>query len=189
MTNQAVLLAKYEMLAHTKRYIEQNQLDNALREIKPLLATAESQETIVVAARLYAQLQLFDRAQSLFARYLELRPEASHIRFQLGMTQFEVGESEKALATWEAVLTAQPQNPPALFYTALAYLQSKNSEKAIFCLQTILQQIPVDNLYYGKAKDLIGQLEQDPEFRNNNRTVESFSASRLADKDIYSTEH
>lgn len=179
-------LEKDENLALVQWYIEQNQLDKALINIKSLVSANPTNEVLLTGARLYAQLRLFERAQKLFNQYLEVEPEALPVRFQLGMTQFETGNNEAALTTWQSILSAQPHNPPALFYSALALLQLGQAESALSHLQTIMQHIDIDNLYYGKAKDLLSQLDKDPNFRETKKSMEAFSTGN---KDIYSTEH
>jgi len=104
------------------------------------------------------------------------------------MTQYDSNNNKESISTWSTILKEQPYNPPALFYSALAHLKEGNQEQAITMLQTILTQIPTDNLYFGKAKELISDLERDPAFRGAANKVNA-AGSNLTNKDIYSTEH
>jgi predicted Zn-dependent protease len=104
------------------------------------------------------------------------------------MTQFESNKTKEAINTWSSILAEQPYNPPALFYISLAYLREGNQENAIKMLQTILTKVATDNLYFGKAKDLISNLERDPSFRGTANKVNT-EESTFANKDIYSIEH
>ena len=183
------LLDNEELIALANWHMEQNQFDKALLTIKPLLDIEGINTGIyVLAGRLYAQLGLFLQAESLFKQYLEDAPDDDQVIFQLGMTQFDANEPEEAINTWKQILSEQPHNPPALFYNALAQLRINNQEDAIIHLQTILTHVSTDNLYFGKAKDLIKDLELNPAFRGTANKINS-SGSSFPNKDIYSIEH
>jgi tetratricopeptide (TPR) repeat protein len=188
--NNFSALDNEEASALVKWHMEQNQLDKALMMTKSLLdGKTVDDEIQLLAARLYAQLRLFEKAQQLFNQYIDKNPTASHVKFQLGMTLFDSEKTEEAIQTWSSILAEQPYNPPALFYLALAYLKQDNKEDAIRKLQTILTNIPTENLYFGKAKDLISGLERDPSFRGAANKVNSTKNHTPSAKDIYSIEH
>lgn len=183
------LLDNEELIALANWHMEQNQLDKALLTIKPLLDIEGINTGLyVLAGRLYAQLGLFIQAESLFKQYLEEHPDDNQVIFQLGMTQFDSNETEEAINTWKNLLILDPYNPPALFYNALAQLRIYAQEDAIIHLQTILTHVSTDNLYFGKAKELIKELELNPTFRGTANKVNS-SENQFPNKDIYSIEH
>lgn len=183
------LLDTEELTALTSWHMERNQLDKALLTIKPLLdIEGVNSGVYVLAGRLYAQLGLFIQAESLFKQYLEEDPDDDQVVFQLGMTQFDSNETEEAINTWKNLLAKQPYNPPALFYNALAQLRINNQEEAIILLQSILTHVSADNLYFGKAKDLIKELELNPTFRGAANKINS-ADNVFKNKDIYSVEH
>ena len=177
-----------ERLALAQWYIDQNRLDNALAEIKGLLDDKANSQITLTAARLYAQLRLFERAQKLFQQYLEQNPNSTNARFQLGMSQFDNGEAEQALDTWQHLLEAKPENPPALFYSALARLQRGESGEAESMLHTILHHTHRDNLFYGKASDLLDQIRLEPN-RIQAANESLAEVDNKAGKNHYETEH
>lgn len=173
------ILDNEENIALTKWYIQEKQLDKALKHIKPVINGKEpNTEALIIAARLYAQLQLFNHAQTLFEKYLEKHSDDINIIFQLGMTYFDNGEQDKALDAWLKILEKAPGHPPALFYCAIARLQKGETELALSQLKHIINTAQVDNLYYEKAKELIVQVEtQTPDL------------DRLTPQNVYDTEH
>ena len=173
------ILDNQERVALTKWYIQEKQLDKALIHIKPTLDDKDvNSEAILIAARLYAQLQLFDHAQKLFEQHLSNSPEDYNIRFQLGMTHFDNGNLEEALDAWHQILSKVANHPPALFYSAIALLQQDQTEQALVNLKNIINTAQVDNLYYEKAKELVVEVEK-----------QAPNLDKLAAKNIYETEH
>ena len=110
-----------ELVALARIDMEQNRLDRALSRLKrALVENSGHDQANLLAARVYAQLGLFDRAEQGFKTFLESNPEAIIERFQLGMSLFDSGKASDALVAWDEVLKAEPTYPPALFYKALA---------------------------------------------------------------------
>ena len=173
------ILDSQENIALTKWYIQEKQLDKALLQIKPVIQSeAAEAEALLIAARLYAQLQLFSHAQKLFKRYMENNEQDTAAQFQLGMCYFDSGEQQKALEEWANILKQNEKHPPALFYTAIAQLQQNKTDNALQHLKRILNTAQVDNLYYNKAKELVVQIEnQSPNIDN------------LPTQELYQTEH
>ncbi|MES2180758.1 MAG: tetratricopeptide repeat protein [Pseudomonadota bacterium] len=150
-----------ELTALARLDIEQSRVEQALGKLKFVLSTdAAPTEALSMAARLYAQLGLFERAKVLFERYLSIRPDAVEEEFQLGMVQLDKGESEQALATWEGMLKRLPTFPPGLFYSALILNRQGKMAEAIRNLDVLLQTAPADNLYFGRSKELLASIER-----------------------------
>ncbi|MCP4469655.1 MAG: tetratricopeptide repeat protein [Gammaproteobacteria bacterium] len=171
-----------ERLALIRWYVDQNRLDSALLEIKALLDDDASDEVLITAARLYAQLRLFVRAEDLFSRYIERNPDEANVRFQLGMTRFDAGNLSGALDTWQQVLNEDADNPSALFYSALARLQKGEAGESEPMLQRIIDTTHEDNLYHGKARDLLAMRQQGTSAEAETGVVEP-------GKNPYTTEH
>jgi tetratricopeptide (TPR) repeat protein len=151
-----------ELYALARRDFEKGELEGALRKLKPILASGNPEsEAMGLAARIYAQLRLFERAKELFQRLVADRPDAYDEMFQLGMVNFESGNPEEAIARWDALLELQPTYPPALFYSAVALTQGANPTDAKRMLNVLLQATAPDNLYFDKAKNLLHALEND----------------------------
>lgn len=149
-----------ELLALARLAIERNDIESALIKLKKVIAASEPPiEAVSMAARVYAQLGLFERAEKLYEQYLDKHPDAVVERFQLGMTRFDSGKPAQALETWERVLKEQPVHPPALFYKSLALAQSGKTGEAKQILDGLLKSIPADNLYFGRGKELLQAIE------------------------------
>ena len=180
-----------ELLALARLAIERNDIESALIKLKKVIAVSEPPiEAVSMAARIYAQLGLFDRAEKLYEQYLEKHPGAVVERFQLGMTRFDAGKSVLALETWERVLKEQPAHPPALFYKSLVLAQSGKVGEAKQILDGLLKSVPADNLYFGRGKELLqaiesGRVAQAPAIKNNGGT----KAATPLPPDAYRTEH
>src|SRR5687768_13252760 len=149
-----------ELLALARLAVERGDLESALGKIKPVIADADaSADALSLAARLYAQLGLYDRAEKLYERFLEKHPAASVERFELGMTHLDGGKPTQALEIWEKLLKDQPTHPPALFYKSLVLAQSGKAAEAKQGLDILLKSAPSDNLYFGRGKELLQAID------------------------------
>ena len=174
-----VILDKDERVALTKWHVQEKQLDKALLQIKHVLEEdSEHDEAMLIAARLYAQLQLFGRARQLFEKYLNKHTKDIDARFQLGMCYFDQNDYSNALQTWKGILGTNNHYPPALFYSAITLLRQNKSVEGVTQLKTILATVEIDNFYYNKAKELLMQIENQP----------SSIASKPVN-DVYKVEH
>ena len=177
-----------ELLALARHDIERGELESGLRKLKQILAgsnpLAEAQS---VAGRLYAQLGLFERAQALFQSYLQTNPDSVVERFQMGMTHLDAGQQQEALAIWEQLLHDHPVHPPALFYKGLVLAQAGKVPEAKQSLDILMKSAPADNLYFGRAKELLqaidagGRPSMPPEGKSE--------GAHVLPKDAYKTEH
>ena len=182
------VLESDELVALARLDIERGALDAALLKLKQVLTDSEPPaEALAMAARLYAQLGLWDRAKPLFQRYLESQPNAVNETFQLGMVHFDGGQADEAIKIWENLLKSHPTHPPALFYRALAKHQLGQSAEARHSLDVLIKSAPSDNLYFNRAKELLQTVEsQGAAGAPRGATPETL---RMAPKDAYKTEH
>lgn len=175
-----------ELVALARLDIEQNRLDRALGKLKRALTYEDvPAEGFAAAARVYGQLGLYERAKGLFAQFLEREPGAVLESFQLGMTHYDAGETDQALAVWENLLLEQPVHPPALFYKGLVLAQSGQPADALQTLDVLLKSAPADNLYFGRAKELKKVIERD----GTAAAVGGSAASASLPPNAYQTEH
>ncbi|MCG8671035.1 MAG: tetratricopeptide repeat protein [Pseudomonadales bacterium] len=155
-----------ELIALSQLDLENNNVAGALEKIK---AALDYQDCPVVAnalaAKIYAQLKLHHKAKPLFATFLEANPNAVTERFQLGMVNLESGEQQTALEIWGNILEVEPTHAPSLYFSAIANLELNNRDDAERHLNVLLQSAPSDNLYFGKGKELLDDL--------NNSTIPS----------------
>lgn len=149
-----------ELIALAQHDMEQGRMEGALHKLKQVV----QQETapafgLALAAKLYAQLRLFPSAKALYERYLALDPHSPEIAFELGMVHFDMGDTEAALAIWHRLLDTVPNFPPALFYAALALSRSQRLADAKRHLDVLLQTAAEDNLYFGRGKELLQEID------------------------------
>lgn len=182
-------LDKEELLALTRLDIERGALEAALLKLKQVLADeSPPAEALSMGGRLYAQLGLWERAKDLLQRYLKLQPNAINETFQFGMVHFDGGQAAEAKKIWEGLLKTMPTHPPALFYYGLVLAQEGKIPQAKQSLDTLLKSAPADNLYFGRAKELLQALEQAKPGAAGNGG-ERKDPLRIAPKDPYKTEH
>jgi tetratricopeptide (TPR) repeat protein len=178
-----------ELVALARLNIERGEVDEALRKLKQVITEPNPPaESLAMAARIYAQLGLLERAKPLFERYLETQPNAVNETFQFGMVHFDAGQQTEALKIWDGLLKSQPTHPPALFYRALALHQLGQSPEARHSLDILLKSAAPDNLYFNRAKELLQAIEH-PQTALAGRGAAPAEAMRVAPKDAYKTEH
>lgn len=183
--NKTDLLESDEIMAIARFDIENGRLDDALYKLKRLIMEQDPPiEALSMAARLYAQLRLFERAETLFRRYIELNEDAVVELFQLGMSMFDGGKHDEALAVWENLLSRQPNYPPAQFYRGLLLARKGKLDAARTQLDELLRQIPADNLYFSHARELIQELDK---FRVNNSDDTGLDSIVGLNQDAYKT--
>ncbi len=151
-----------ELTALARLDIEQGRVEQGLAKLKAILRQASvPPEAVSMAARLYAQLGLFDRALPLFEHYLSIRPGAVEETFQLGMVLLDKGNDRQALETWEGLLREQPTFPPGLFYCAMVLRREGKIAEARRNLDVLLQTAPADNLYCERGRELLQVIERE----------------------------
>jgi len=149
-----------ELLALARRDAEHERTEEALRKLKPLITRADGPiDALPLAARIYAQLKLPERAQACYRKYLAARPEAVLESFELGMTHFEQGEAAEADRLWGAVLQRSPTHPPTLFYSAVHAARSGREPDARRHLEVLFQAMPGDNLYVQRGRELLKEMD------------------------------
>jgi tetratricopeptide (TPR) repeat protein len=162
-TMKEVSLEPDELLALARRDAEGGRLEEALRKLKPLVGSGEALvEALPLAARIYAQLELTDRAQACYRAFLAARPDAVLESFELGMTHFDKGDTTEAATLWAGVLERSPTHPPTLFYRALLAARQGKTQEARRDLHVLFEANPSDNLYVGRGRELLEEMESRP---------------------------
>jgi len=150
-----------ELLALARLDMEQNRIDQALIKLKHILSTDKgNSDALSMSGKVYAQLGLFDKSKNCFKQYLEINPESVIDKFQYGMVHFDNGDKDAALSIWNELLAKQPTHPPSLFYKGLLLAQTNNMADARATLSILLQSAPADNLYFGRAKELLQAMDK-----------------------------
>ena len=154
-------LSRQEMLAVARSHIDNERLEDALRNLKPLISGPEVlTEALPLAARVYAQLRLTDLAQDCYRRYLAVHRGAVQESFELGITYFERGESQRAEELWNEILAREPAHPPTLFYSGLLAAGAGRTGAARGHLQALVESCPADNLYVDRGRKLLIEIER-----------------------------
>lgn len=167
------LLDNLELIALAKLDLENKQTDKALIKIKKALLSEENPADLsIFAGKVYAQLKLFDYAETHYRNYLEQHPNSLHERFELGMIMFDNEKIEPALELWNEILANDEGHPPSLFYSSIAYLQQSNADIAKTRLQKLVELVPSSNLYYSKAMDELAHIKE-----QSGQTVSGVSTS------------
>lgn len=164
---QSSVLDTEELTALARLDMDKGQLDHALLKIKSALQIDSTNvDALGMAGRIYAQLGLLTKAQSMFTKYLEINPNSTLESFQFGMVQFDMGKKSEALTTWTGLLGREPNHPPALFFKSVVLAEQGLHNEARQTIDHILKTASADNLYFGKAKDLLRAIESGSHFGN-----------------------
>ncbi len=86
-----------------------------------------------------------DENERIFNDYYKTDPglvtamssETDHYEFEKAMVEYKTGEYDKALTTWEKLLTVTPQNDTLQYFIGSAYLAKKDAVNAIPFLQKV----------------------------------------------------
>lgn len=156
-----------ELLALARLDIEANRLDAALLKVKEALNHSDFPlDLYAVAAKLYAQIGLFDKAKALYRRYLQEDPESLTEHFQLGMVEYDSGNQAVALEIWQDVLDRLPTHPPTLFYSSVALVENGDLESARRNLDILFKSASMDNLYFERGKVLLATISEEQQKRS-----------------------
>ncbi len=158
------LLDKQELLALARLDFEKERFDQALIRLKQAAALPgdDLPEIFALLGVTYARLRLWSKAQASLTGFLKLQPNALNERFQLGKIYFDSGDSAQALEVWQQVLAREKMHPPALYHSALAHVRLGRPARAIECCDIVLSSAAPDNLFFGRAKELVEQLRKGP---------------------------
>src|SRR5262245_36330646 len=150
-----------ELLARSRRDLENGRIEEALLKLKKLMTQATPYvDAFPVAARVYGQLGLLDKARDCYQHYVKAKPEATLEYFELGVTYFESGDKNEAKKIWDTVLVKAPTHPPTLFYSGLLAAQDGRMPDAHRNLDVLIKSTPADNLYVTRARELLKDLER-----------------------------
>lgn len=147
-----------ELIALIKQDMKTQQFSEALGKIKFILKEEKIPvELFSLAGKLYATLELFERARFFFSEYIRHVPDAFVESFQLGMVEKDMGNIDSAIEIWKK-LTAD-NNPEVLYYLADAYVVKFMFNDARDCLLSILENAPDDSKYLALADQLLNRIK------------------------------
>lgn len=132
---------------------------HALEKVKFMMQAEQFPVSLFsLAGKLYATLELFERARFYFAEYIRHVPNAQIELFQLGMVERDIGNLDAAIAIWED-MDDKLNNPEAQYYLADVYVSQNNLEKARSSLLNILENAPDGSPFIPMADKLLNRLK------------------------------
>jgi tetratricopeptide (TPR) repeat protein len=144
-----------ELALFARRAFERKDLEKALIYVKLAMEQSEFPPLChALAGKIYAQMGLFARAVTSLATYLELCPADYHVRCQLGLALFRLGNEGEALEAWNGALQHNATHPPALFFAAYVQAARQSWADAQRLIDILLTSAGDENLFSIKAQQL-----------------------------------
>lgn len=141
-------------ISQASELIKSRSFDQAIPLLKDLISTDTDNELALgMLASIYAEIDMPEKARSLYSRILELNPANPLARFQLGLNYFNANQINEALEIWEPGLTDKTDFM-IKYFTGLAYIQLKEYVKAKSILEQAEQIMPKNHPLYGELKQL-----------------------------------
>ncbi|GBE37219.1 tetratricopeptide repeat protein [bacterium BMS3Bbin07] len=156
----------------------------ALEDIGKLKARLEkdpSSKLFVPLAEEYRKAGMYDEAIEVLLNELEKQPAYTTARVSLGKIYLERGQTEKARGEFEKVIAAVPDNLFAQKKLAEIYNSLGDSEKALVCLQQVLEINPRDEEAKETLRILTDSVQKSPE-GDREQEVESVPAEMSAEE-------
>jgi tetratricopeptide (TPR) repeat protein len=148
-----------ELIALIKQDMKTQQFSNALEKTKFILKEEKIPvELFSLAGKLYASLELFERARFFFSEYTRHVPNAFVELFQLGMVEKDMGNIDSAIEIWKK-LSLDNNDPEVFYYLADAYVVKFMFNEARECLLNILENAPDDSKYLALADQLLNRIK------------------------------
>lgn len=91
---------------------------------------------------IYHRQEKYDLAEYHFQRAVEINPQSSVLRCNLGMSQYSNGKSLEALDTLSIAFRLDPNNPQARFQRATIYIALNRPEQALEELEKVRDAAP-----------------------------------------------
>ena len=138
---------------------------------KDMLAKNQAGQIYETASKLYEAKNY----QGALQNYLKISEQTPEVQYAIAGCYFELKDYKNAIAYYEKVLQKEPQNQDALYFCAMAYNESNDSEKAL----SILNKIITINPQNTAAKEAIASIKE------NARTLDLQNAiSKYEQKDF-----
>src|SRR4051812_37380324 len=91
-----------ELLALARFEAKQGSISSALAKLKNLTSRPQVPAgAFSIAGQVYTQLELWDHAQAMFEKHLEVHPDAPEETHFLAFALFQAGRSQEALKLWD----------------------------------------------------------------------------------------
>lgn len=148
-----------ELFALAKYDFSKNEYEPALSKLKVLIGRNQTLlDSYSLAGRIYATLELFEKAKECFSIFVKNAPEAIEERFQLGVVDYNLGNLEDALSMWDELLESYPGFPPALYHKALVMIDKDEVQQATDLLNSLLETAPEGDAHIAMADEMLSKL-------------------------------
>jgi tetratricopeptide (TPR) repeat protein len=148
-----------ELMALIKHDMKSQNYDKALEKIKLILKEEKIPvEIFSLSGKLYATLELFERAKFFFSEYVRHVPDADIELFQLGMVEKDMGNFDAAIEIWKKI-AAEKSDPEVLYFLADTYVTKFMFDEARECLLNILENAPDDSKFLSLADQLLNRIK------------------------------
>ena len=166
-------------LAGLARWDEAIAAAETARRIDP--NRAEPYETL---GRIYLARRDTARAQEMYARAIELKPDFTSARLALGTLLDLTKQTEAALQQYDAAAAADPQSQPAVVAKVHALLRAKRPDEAITFLEALIKRqgetapllTLLGNVYLAKGQGP----KAEAEYRRAIKANETYAPARFA---------
>jgi len=115
-------LSNDELFHLALRACEDNQHDQAILNLKTLLARGEDPKARFLLAAEHAEIGMLEQAIVEMEQVVEFDPEFSIARFQLGLMHLTLDDPDAALLAWDALDALADDDPVKFFKKGLVHL-------------------------------------------------------------------
>ncbi|WP_143873782.1 tetratricopeptide repeat protein [Catenovulum sediminis] len=150
-----------ELLALADIDFQKERNAEALFKLKALIARNNTPiQAYALLGRIYATIGLFPRAQSALRFFIDNNEGMPSVneRFQLGLVESDLGNTEEAINIWSELLTQFPDYPPALYHKAKIFVASGKEQEAIVLLNHILETAQDGDAHISLADKLLSKI-------------------------------
>lgn len=129
-------------------HMKSKNYDEAMATLKQHLTSNPNDEVANgMLASVYAEIRLFDKAEVLYRKILDINPANTLARLQLGMIYFNNSDNAEALEIWQPALSDK-QDFMVKYFSALALTRTKELTKAIDLLTQAKAIMPEEHALY-----------------------------------------
>ncbi len=151
-----------ELLALADWNFKKTDYQAAIEKLKTLLARNNVPlNTYALLGRVYATIGLFERAKGAFQFFIDQKQDPStalNERFQLGLVENDLGNSEQAIKIWDEVLASHSNFVPAMYHKAKVLVELNQVQVAVELLNNLLETAEDGNEYIPMADKLLSKL-------------------------------
>ncbi|MDD4892064.1 MAG: tetratricopeptide repeat protein [Phycisphaerae bacterium] len=117
----------------------------------------------------------FGRGEPEWEKAVRMRPDNLEARYQLGLSRYQLGRHDAAIAQFEVVRKKRPEDPDVWYHLALAHQGKGDDDKAFERYTEAVRLAPNDTLFLNGLADFHLTMHQ----RNVKETVHIDKAIRL----------